>query len=237
MDYLSAQSNSLAFVTSVEKLLGLDLPDRVKWIRVLLAELQRINSHLVWLGTTSWTWARLGDALLFPRARAAAEHQRDDRWLRMFPSYIRVGGLRETCPRNFTKRSVRSSTGCRRSWPTTSACSPRTRSSGSGPTASGTSRRGRRGVGAGRADRAVVWRPVRRRRAFPYLVYTRSISRCRSARRRRVRPLPAAPRRDAREPQDLPAGPRQDHAQGEWAVDDPRITRRRKTRSTRRWRR
>src|SRR5437899_9208871 len=51
MDYLAAQSNSLAFCLSVEALLGLELPERVRWIRVLLCELQRINSHLVWLGT------------------------------------------------------------------------------------------------------------------------------------------------------------------------------------------
>ena len=51
MDYLGAQSNSLAFVLAVEKLLGMEMPDRVKWIRVLIAELQRISSHLVWFGT------------------------------------------------------------------------------------------------------------------------------------------------------------------------------------------
>src|SRR3981081_101612 len=51
MDYLSAQSNSMAFCLSVETLLGIELPERVRAIRVLLAELQRINSHLVWLGT------------------------------------------------------------------------------------------------------------------------------------------------------------------------------------------
>src|SRR5450756_2393237 len=51
MDYLSAQSNSYAFALSVERLLGIDVPDRVKWIRVLLVELQRLNSHLVWLAT------------------------------------------------------------------------------------------------------------------------------------------------------------------------------------------
>src|SRR5438128_8085643 len=51
MDYLGAQSNSLAFSLSVERLLGLEIPERVRHIRILLAELQRINSHLVWLGT------------------------------------------------------------------------------------------------------------------------------------------------------------------------------------------
>src|SRR2546422_8479771 len=51
MDYLSAQSNSLAFCLSVERLLGIEVPERVTNIRLLIAELQRINSHLVWLGT------------------------------------------------------------------------------------------------------------------------------------------------------------------------------------------
>src|SRR6195256_38013 len=51
MDYLSAQSNSMCFCMSVERLLGVELPERVRSIRVLIAELQRINSHLVWLGT------------------------------------------------------------------------------------------------------------------------------------------------------------------------------------------
>src|SRR5215217_9048578 len=51
MDYLSAQSNSMAFCLSVETLLGLEVPERVQTIRLLIAELQRINSHLVWLGT------------------------------------------------------------------------------------------------------------------------------------------------------------------------------------------
>src|SRR5689334_22514966 len=51
MDYLGAQSNSLAYVLGVEKLLGLEMPTRVQDIRVILAELQRLASHLVWLGT------------------------------------------------------------------------------------------------------------------------------------------------------------------------------------------
>src|SRR5512145_3272884 len=53
MDYLGAQSNSLAFCLSVERILAIDqqMPERVNAIRVLIAELQRISSHLVWFGT------------------------------------------------------------------------------------------------------------------------------------------------------------------------------------------
>src|SRR4249920_4214804 len=51
MDYLGAQSNSLAFILAVERLLQIEVPERVRNIRVLIAELQRLTSHLVWLGT------------------------------------------------------------------------------------------------------------------------------------------------------------------------------------------
>ncbi|HET9473226.1 MAG TPA: NADH-quinone oxidoreductase subunit D, partial [Steroidobacteraceae bacterium] len=69
MDYLGAQSNSLAYALAVEKLLGLEMPDRVTWIRVLLAELQRINSHLVWLGTHAMDIGALSMSLYTFRER------------------------------------------------------------------------------------------------------------------------------------------------------------------------
>src|SRR6266704_4883932 len=51
MDYLNPLGNNLAYVMAAEKLLGLEIPERALTIRVLMCELQRIGSHLVWLGT------------------------------------------------------------------------------------------------------------------------------------------------------------------------------------------
>src|SRR5512142_1007410 len=51
MDYLSPFTNELGYVLAVEKLLELEPPPRAQWIRVLLSELSRIQSHLVWLGS------------------------------------------------------------------------------------------------------------------------------------------------------------------------------------------
>jgi NADH-quinone oxidoreductase subunit D len=102
MDYLSAQSNSLAFSMSVEKLMGLDVPERVKWIRVLIAELQRINSHLVWLGTHGMEVGAVSVMLYCFRERELLLNINEMlAGFRMFPSYIRVGGLREDLPRGF----------------------------------------------------------------------------------------------------------------------------------------
>ena len=102
MDYLGAQSNSLAYALSVEKLLGLEMPDRVKWIRVLLAELQRINSHLVWLGTHAMDLGAVSVMLYCFRERELILNINElIAGFRMFPSYIRVGGLREDLPRGF----------------------------------------------------------------------------------------------------------------------------------------
>ena len=102
MDYLDAQSNSFAFALSVEKLLGIDMPERVKWIRVLIAELQRISSHLVWFGTHAMEIGAITGMLYAFREREILMNLNELlAGFRFFPSYIRVGGLREDIPRGF----------------------------------------------------------------------------------------------------------------------------------------
>jgi NADH-quinone oxidoreductase subunit D len=102
MDYLGAQSNSLAFCLSVEKLLGLELPQRVKDIRVLIAELQRINSHLVWLGTHGMEIGAVSVMLYCFRERELLLNLNEMlAGFRLFPSFNRVGGCREDLPRGF----------------------------------------------------------------------------------------------------------------------------------------
>jgi len=102
MDYLSAQSNSLAFCLSVEALLGLELPQRVRDIRVLIAELQRLNSHLVFIGTHGMELGAVSVLMYCFRERELLLNINEMlAGFRMFPSYMRVGGQREDLPRGF----------------------------------------------------------------------------------------------------------------------------------------
>ena len=104
MDYLGPQSNSLAFCLSVERLIGLEnqMPDRVIWIRVLIAELQRLSSHLVWLGTHGMEIGAISVMMYCFREREQLLDLNERlAGFRMFPSYMRIGGLREDLPRGF----------------------------------------------------------------------------------------------------------------------------------------
>ena len=104
MDYLGAQSNSLGFCLSVERLIGLEseIPERVIWIRVLIAELQRLASHLVWLGTHGMEIGAVSVMLYCFREREQLLNINEMlAGFRLFPSYIRIGGLREDLPRGF----------------------------------------------------------------------------------------------------------------------------------------
>ncbi|MCC6963283.1 MAG: NADH dehydrogenase (quinone) subunit D [candidate division Zixibacteria bacterium] len=102
MDYLAPMSNNLGYCLAVEKLLGVEIPPKAQWARVLLAEATRINSHLVWLGTHALDIGALSMVLYAFREREdilkiyeAVSGQR------MMSTYFRIGGLAEDLPEDF----------------------------------------------------------------------------------------------------------------------------------------
>jgi len=94
MDYLSSLSNNLGFCLAVEKLLDIEAPPRAQWIRVLLTELTRIQSHLVWLGTHAIDLGAMSVLLYCFREREDILHIFEMvSGQRMMASYFRIGGL------------------------------------------------------------------------------------------------------------------------------------------------
>jgi NADH-quinone oxidoreductase subunit D len=102
IDYLGYQNNEAVFVLAVEKLLGIEVPPKAVWMRTLLCELNRIHSHLVWLGTGAlelgaitmfWFCFRERDAILDLFELVAG--------FRMHTRYFQAGGLAEDIPPGF----------------------------------------------------------------------------------------------------------------------------------------
>ena len=97
MDYLAPMSNNLGYVLAVERLLGLEIPRRCRWLRVLLAELTRIQSHLVWLGTHGLDLGAMTVFLYCFREREVILKIFEKvAGVRMMTSYFRVGGVART---------------------------------------------------------------------------------------------------------------------------------------------
>jgi NADH-quinone oxidoreductase subunit D len=105
IDYLCPMTNNLAYCLAVEKLLGLEIPPKAQWMRVLMNELTRINSHLVWLGTHAMD---LGAVTVF----LYCFREREDilrlfemvSGQRMMTSYFRIGGLALEPPLGFFEK-------------------------------------------------------------------------------------------------------------------------------------
>ena len=94
VDYLSPMTNNLCYCLAVEKLLGLEIPERAQYIRVLLNELTRISSHLVWLGTHALDIGALTMFLYCWREREDVSRIYEKvSGQRMMSSYFRIGGL------------------------------------------------------------------------------------------------------------------------------------------------
>jgi NADH-quinone oxidoreductase subunit D len=102
MDYVANLSNNLAYLLSVEKLLDIQVPPKAQVVRVLLTELTRINSHLVWVGSHAMD---IGAMSMLVYAFREREKLLDLFELcsgqRMMTSYFRIGGLAQDIPEGF----------------------------------------------------------------------------------------------------------------------------------------
>jgi NADH-quinone oxidoreductase subunit D len=105
IDYLCPMTNNLTYCLAVEKLLGLEIPPRGQWLRVMLNELTRINSHLVWLGTHAMD---IGAMTVFLYCFREREHLlrffEAVSGQRMMTSYFRIGGVSVEPPLDFFDR-------------------------------------------------------------------------------------------------------------------------------------
>ncbi|MCS7229270.1 MAG: NADH-quinone oxidoreductase subunit D [Candidatus Kryptonium sp.] len=105
MDYVAAMGNELAYVLAVEKLMGIEVPERVQYIRVIMAELQRIASHLLAIGTygldlgafTPFLWC-------FREREKILDLFEITCGARLLYNYIWIGGLSHDLPSDFGKK-------------------------------------------------------------------------------------------------------------------------------------
>jgi NADH-quinone oxidoreductase subunit D len=102
MDYLAFQANEYAFVAAIEKLLAIEVPPKATWMRTLLLELNRIHSHLIWLGTGALEIGAIGLLWYCFNARDLVLDLFElVGGTRMHTRYFQAGGLAEDIPRGF----------------------------------------------------------------------------------------------------------------------------------------
>jgi NADH-quinone oxidoreductase subunit D len=105
IDYLAPLSNNLCYCLAVEKLLGIEIPPLAQWTRVMLTELTRLNSHLVWLGTHAIDIGAMSVFLYCFREREDILRIFEMySGQRMMTSYFRIGGLALEPPRGWQQR-------------------------------------------------------------------------------------------------------------------------------------
>ncbi len=105
MDYLAPMSNNLVYVGAIEKLMEVEVPPRAEYVRVIMTELTRVASHLVWLGTHAIDLGAMSMLLYCFREREKILQMYEFvSGVRMMSSYFRVGGLAKDIPAGFDER-------------------------------------------------------------------------------------------------------------------------------------
>jgi NADH-quinone oxidoreductase subunit D len=105
LDYLAPMSNNLGYILAVEKLMGVEVPERAETIRIIMAELTRLESHLVWIACHALD---IGAMTVFIYAFRERETVMEIYELisgaRMTSNFFRVGGLSQDVPDEFVKK-------------------------------------------------------------------------------------------------------------------------------------
>ena len=106
-DWLSAFNNELGWTIAVERMAGIEVPDRAQWIRTMLAEWNRIMNHLVFMGSYPLELGAITPLFYTFREREMCQDLVESATgARMHHSFARVGGLKDDLPRGFLKRSA-----------------------------------------------------------------------------------------------------------------------------------
>jgi len=104
MDYIGNFNNELAYCMAVEKLMGLEIPERAEYIRVILCELNRVASHLLYVGTMGLDAGAMTPVMFSFRGRERVQALFEAvSGARMMHNYFRIGGLKEDVPDNFVE--------------------------------------------------------------------------------------------------------------------------------------
>ncbi len=102
LDYISNFNNELIYCQAVEKLMGLAVPERAEYVRVILCELNRIVSHLLYVAAIGLDAGAMTPSLICFRGRERVQSVFEAvSGARMMHNYFRVGGLKEDLPENF----------------------------------------------------------------------------------------------------------------------------------------
>ncbi len=106
-DWLSAFNNELGWVIAIERMLGIEVPDRAQWIRTMMAEWNRLLNHLMFCGSYPLELGAMTPMFYAFREREMIQDLMESATgARMHHSYARVGGLKDDLPRGFLKHSV-----------------------------------------------------------------------------------------------------------------------------------